>query len=321
MLGVVQNPTMTPSDVAEGGRRPDGGGRHLPHDTGRGLLRRGCGETSPDPFFGGVGPERTGCIECGECMTGCRHNAKNTLPKNYLGLAERAGAQVFPLTRAIELRPPRAGGGGSGGEDGTWRVVTKRTGRPGGRRVFTADQVVVAAGTYSTQKLLHRMKTDGVLPKLSDRLGFLSRTNSRSRWWAQSAGPPARTTRVEWPSRPASTRSRTRTSSRCAMARGSNAMGLMQTVLTDEEPGTHRARTWLREVVQQRRSMAKLLNVRKWSERGVIALVMQDLDNSVTVTGKRTRFGRFKMSSRQGRVSRTRRTSPSPTRRCVGLRR
>ena len=71
-------------------------------------------------------------------------------------------------------------------------------------------------------------------------------------------------------------------------------------LLTDEEPGTHRARTWLREVVQQRRSMAKLLNVRKWSERGVIALVMQDLDNSVTVTGKRTRFGRFKMSSRQG---------------------
>ncbi|TXH42474.1 MAG: GMC family oxidoreductase [Actinobacteria bacterium] len=300
MLGVVQNPTMTPSDVAMKEVADQMGVGDTFRMTPVGVFfGAGAGEKSPDPFFGGVGPERTGCIECGECMTGCRHNAKNTLPKNYLGLAERAGAQVFPLTRAIELRPPRAGGGGSGGEDGSWRVVTKRTGRPGGRRVFTADQVVVAAGTYSTQKLLHRMKTDGVLPKLSDRLGFLSRTNSESLVGAvggtsgedysrgvaiTSSFHPEPHTHIE-PVR---------------YGKGSNAMGLMQTVLTDEEPGTHRARTWLREVVQQRRSMAKLLNVRKWSERGVIALVMQDLDNSVTVTGKRTRFGRFKMSSRQG---------------------
>ena len=61
----------------------------------------GAGVTEADPFFGGVGPERAGCTECGECMTGCRHNAKNTLPKNYLGLAERAGAEVFPLTMVV----------------------------------------------------------------------------------------------------------------------------------------------------------------------------------------------------------------------------
>ena len=93
MLGVTPNPTMTPSDVAI---------KELAEEMGVGDTFRltpvgvffgpRAGETVDDPFFGGVGPARTGCKECGECMTGCRHNAKNTLPKNYLGLAEDAGA-------------------------------------------------------------------------------------------------------------------------------------------------------------------------------------------------------------------------------------
>jgi cholesterol oxidase len=63
-----------------------------------------------DPFFGGAGPSRRGCLECGECMTGCRHNAKNTLVKNYLYLAGRAGATVHPETTAVAVRPSgRAG--------------------------------------------------------------------------------------------------------------------------------------------------------------------------------------------------------------------
>ena len=62
------------------------------------------GKTVADPFFGGAGPERTGCIECGDCMVGCRYGAKNTLVKNYLGLAERAGATVHPLTTVTSLQ-------------------------------------------------------------------------------------------------------------------------------------------------------------------------------------------------------------------------
>ena len=70
-----------------------------PTPVGR-LLRRtraGPGREVADPFFGGAGPERRTCINCGSCMTGCRHNAKNTLVKNYLHLAEQATAP--PCTR------------------------------------------------------------------------------------------------------------------------------------------------------------------------------------------------------------------------------
>ncbi len=292
MLGVVQNPSMTPSDVAMKEVADEMGVGDTFKLTPVGVyFGKGGGVTDADPFFGGVGPARTGCIECGECMTGCRHNAKNTLPKNYLGLAEQAGAEVYPLTLVTGIEP--------GADGGPWRVKTKRTGRPGGRREFTADQVIVAAGTYSTQKLLHRMKATGVLPRLSDRLGYLSRTNSESLVGAVGAKGdvdftqgvaitssffPEPHTHIE-PVR---------------YGKGSNAMGLMHTVLTEEEPGVPRWRTWATQIVRNPGAAARMLNVRKWSQRSVIALVMQNLDNSVTVSAKKGLLGRIKLVSRQG---------------------
>ncbi len=121
------------------------------------------GKRVADPYFGGAGPTRTGCIECGSCMTGCRYGAKNTLVKNYLGLAESAGAQVHPLTmvKSFEQRA-----------DGIWEVQTTRTGGKLRRRrkTFTARHVILAAGTYGTQKLLFKMRDGNKLPRLSDRL-------------------------------------------------------------------------------------------------------------------------------------------------------
>ena len=140
------------------------------------------GVTVPDPYFGGAGPARTGCIQCGECMTGCRHGAKNTLVKNYLYLAERLGVQVRPLTTVTGLRQ-RA--------DGGWVVETVRTGAWAAartRRTVTAAQVVLAAGAYGTQRLLHRMRDTGRLPHLSPRLGELTRTNSESLLGALARG-------------------------------------------------------------------------------------------------------------------------------------
>ncbi len=132
------------------------------------------------------GPDRTGCIHCGECMTGCRHDAKNTLVKNYLYLAERHGAQVHPLTTvtARRARDP------AGGYDGAHRRRTG-AGRASGARCFTAEQVVFAAGALGTQRLLHRMRDEGACRALSARLGELTRTNSESILGARSRRRPA----------------------------------------------------------------------------------------------------------------------------------
>ena len=127
MLGVVTQPTVTPSDVVmrtvaeEYGR----GDTVTPTQVGVFFGRDGTqepGTTVPDPFFGGAGPERTGCIECGECMTGCRHGAKNTLDRNYLALAESAGAAVHPETTVTSVRPLREDDGARG-----WAVETRAT--------------------------------------------------------------------------------------------------------------------------------------------------------------------------------------------------
>jgi len=249
---------------------------------------KGEGKPASDPYFGGKGPDRVGCTNCGECMTGCRHNAKNTLPKNYLGLAEGAGAKVFPMTTVTEF---------SERSDGKWEVKTVKTDSWDGSRgtTFIATDLVVAAGTFNTQKLLHKMKRKN-LPNLSDRLGELSRTNSEALTGAlmnsreidfsrgaaiTSSFFPDEHTHVE-PVR---------------YGKGSNFMGLLQTIMTDGFTGKERRRHWLKQFIARPSLLARIINVRHWSEKTVIALVMQDVDSSVTVKGKRGIFG-FKLTSK-----------------------
>lgn len=294
MLGVVRNPHMTPADEVMKSVAEDMGVADTFIQTPVGVFFGDePGEKVGDPYFGGAGPERTGCIECGECMTGCRHGAKNTLLKNYLALAERAGADIVPMTTVSGLRAL---------SDGTWDVTTERTGawlrkRP---RTFTADHLVLAAGTWGTQNLLHKMKDEGKLPKLSDKLGELTRTNSESIVGAAklkvdpnvdltkgvaitSSFHPSPNTHIE-PVR---------------YGKGSNAMGLLQTLMTD---GGGRIPRWLKFLIALLRhplDFVRVVNVRHWSERTIIALVMQNLDNSITTFTKRGIFGR-KVSSKQG---------------------
>ncbi|MDQ3166012.1 MAG: GMC family oxidoreductase N-terminal domain-containing protein, partial [Actinomycetota bacterium] len=170
MLGVVTYPGFSPSDGVMAQVAAEMGVADTFRATPVGVFFGMPGQAVDDPYFGGAGPSRRGCIECGECMTGCRHNAKNTLVKNYLHLAEAAGAQVHPLTTVTTVRPL---------PDGGYAVDTRRTDRRrGGRRRFVSEQVVLAAGALGTQRLLHRMRDEGELPNLSERLGVLTRTNS-----------------------------------------------------------------------------------------------------------------------------------------------
>ena len=295
MLGVVTNPTVTPSDLEMQQLADQFGKGDTFHMTPVGVFfgRDGQlepGQTVPDPFFGGAGPDRTGCIQCGECMTGCRHGAKNMLTTNYLALAERAGAEVHPLTTVTAVRPLDGGG---------YTVDVRRTGKWFGRadRSVTADHVVFSAGTYNTQKLLHELKAS-TLPNISDRLGYLTRTNSEAILGVRTPKPkydytsgvaitsswhPDEHTHIE-PVR---------------YGKGSNSMGLLNTLLTDG--GTRRGR-WLQFVLAMLRNplQLRLLIPRKWSERVIILLVMQSLNNSITVLRRKGRFGRAKLTSVQG---------------------
>ena len=288
MLGVADNPYFSPADKAMQEVANEMGVGHTFKLAPLGVyFGKGEGVNSADPFFGGVGFARTGCRQCGECMTGCRHGAKNTLPKNYLGLAEKFGAKVFPNTTAIKIEQDGVG----------WKITTKKSWAWfGGKKTFYAKEVIVAAGTYNTQKLLHRMNSYGVLVKLSERLGKLSRTNSEA-----LTGALMPDTKIDF------SRGSSITSSffpdenthvePVRYGVGSNLMGLLQTISTDGHTPKERRRDWLRKFAKNPNLARKILDVRKWSQRTVIALVMQNVDSSVAVSGKRGLFG-FRLTSK-----------------------
>ena len=283
MLGVASNPYFSPSDEAMKQVADQMGVGHTFKMAPLGVyFGDGSGVKSKDPFFGGVGPDRDGCLQCGSCMTGCRHNAKNTLPKNYLGLAEKAGAKVFPEHTVIKSEQL---------SDGSWQVTARKSSAWfGGVRKFTAAQVVVAAGTYNTQKLMHKMKSDGTLPKISDALGKLSRTNSEA-----LTGTIMPRGGVDYSKGSAITSSffpddHTHVEP-VRYGKGSNFMGLLQTVMTDGTNIKKRRQQWFKQIITKPSLLLKIMDVRQWSERTVVALIMQNVDSSLTVKGKRGLFG------------------------------
>ena len=299
MLGVVENPLRTPADDVMEKVARDMGVADTFHPTPVGVFFGGPeqeqGDQVADPYFGGAGPDRKTCIGCGSCMTGCRHNAKNTLVKNYLYLAEQNGAKVLPLT-TVESVSPRDGGG----YDVNVRFTKAKLRRRTSTRTLTADQVVFSASSLGTQRLLHRMRDEGYLPRLSQRLGYLSRTNSES-----ILGAIAPDTKVDYSQGIAITSSfhpdEDTHIEPVRYGSGSNIMSLMQTVLTDGDGPLPRWRTWLKEMWKERMSVLDLYDMKHWSERTVIALVMQSLDNSITTFTKRIPLtGKRYLTSRQG---------------------
>jgi cholesterol oxidase len=244
------------------------------------------GTETKDPYFGGLGPDRKTCINCGECMTGCRHNAKNTLVKNYLYLAERAGAKVLAETKVTNIR--RIGNA----SDTAFALRTNRG-------AITATQVVVAAGALGTAKLLQRVRTAGDLPGLSPMLGALSRTNSES-----LLGVVARGDARDFSQGSAITSSVYPTPDThiepVRYGHGSGFMGLLQSVLGSSPAGKPPtvART-LANTLRSLHRLPSLYNLRKWPQRTLILLVMQARDNSLITSLKRGVFG-TRLVSRQG---------------------
>lgn len=312
MLGVRLNPTMTPSDVhlkAAAERMGVGETFHMAPvgvffgdgEDADGTRKARPGEQTPDPYFGGAGPARKACIECGECMTGCRHGAKNTLNENYLYLAEKAGAVVHPLTTVVSVTDDSQGG---------YAIATLPTDdRRGAKgRTFKARRVVIAAGTYGTQTLLHRMKAGGQLPYLSDRLGELTRTNSEAlvgaqtdnRRYRRATGAP----KVDFTQGVAITSSihpdENTHIEPVRYGKGSNSMGGLSILQVPYAEGSSRVMAWLANAAKHPLLVLRSLSNRRWSERTIIGLVMQSLDNSLTTYLKPDGVGKGLLTARQG---------------------
>jgi cholesterol oxidase len=251
------------------------------------LLDGTPGATVPDPFFGGAGPHRTVCERCGRCMIGCPVGAKNTLVKNYLWLAEHAGAHVYAERQVVDVRPLGAPDGSEG-----YAVTTEH---PGAwfrrrRRTFTARGVVFAAGPLGTNKLLAACRLHGSLPRLSDRIGKLVRTNSEAILAVTlPEGAPDIQKRVAitgsiYPD--PDTHIET-----VVYGDAADSMSSLYTVLVGDGSRVTRPLKLLGAAARHPITFARLLDPRGWSRRTIIVLVMQTLDNAIELRGRRTRRG------------------------------
>ena len=248
------------------------------------------GVTVPDPYFGGKGPARTGCVLCGGCMVGCRYGAKNTLDMNYLYLAERLGVEVIPETRVIDVKPSPEGG---------YDLITERvTGWLPRRKKYHARGVIFSGGVMGTVKLLLQCKTRGSLPKISDKLGDFIRTNSEalvgvkakhrdvdySKGIAITSGIyPDENTHIET----------------VRYGKGQDAMSLLATILVGGGKPWPRPLRFLGNIVRHPIKFLKSLNPFGWAQKTTILLVMQKIDNYMRFEYKRRwwRLGGWSLNS------------------------
>ena len=307
MLGVVTNPTFTDADriLKEVADDMGVGDTFVPTPVGVFFGEDGKkapGKTVPDPYFGGAGPARTGCIECGSCMTGCRYGAKNTLLKNYLGLAESAGAEVIPMTTvtSFDQRP-----------DGSWNVETVSTGRwlRKKKRTYTASngdprRRHLGHPAAAVQDARHRPAAASC-PTSS--ACSPEPTPSRSSVPAGcEVAPTTSISRTAWPSPRRSTRPTRHPHRAVPLRQGLQRDGPAADVddrRRGSAGGTRRAALEAADpdrAEPTRRARCGCSIPRRWSERTMIALVMQNLDNSITTYTKRSKLGFRRMVSKQG---------------------
>ena len=175
MLGATRNPQLFDADHALHTLARDLGQTDHFGPTDVSVYFGPPGQPGPDPYFGGEGPPRSGCQFCGACMTGCRHDAKNSLDKNYLYLARQHGADILAEQEVVDVAPE----GNPDGSDG-YRVVCRSSTRFFKKNtVLRARGVVFAGGVLGTVRLLLQLRRRS-LPRLSARVGQEVRTNNES---------------------------------------------------------------------------------------------------------------------------------------------
>lgn len=298
MLGVTQNKILGPADHLLKTTSEVVGSGHTFYHTRVGIFQAAEGQppnqTFPDPFFAGEGPPRTTCTGCGGCMMGCRYGAKNTLDLNYLYLAEKHGAVVFPETKVVNVKPLAGASHGAAGYEVQTVNSTAWTRRQ--PRKITCHGIVFSASSLGTMELLFRLKENGSLPGISDRLGKHVRTNSESLIGARVPGCAQDLSQgiaigsgiyidehthieaVRYPS-------------------GSDTMGLLTTMLTDGRPGLLRISLWLKNVLSSLLfhplKTLRLFRPWNWAREFTVLLCMQALEGHIEMRWERPWFWPF----------------------------
>ncbi|MGZ4732032.1 MAG: GMC oxidoreductase [Terriglobales bacterium] len=299
MLGVTENTILGPADHLLKSAAEAVGCGHTFYRTKVGIFQPKPGEPGdrafPDPFFGGEGPERTTCIACGGCMMGCRYGAKNTLDLTYLYLAEKHGARVFPETQVVNVQP--LDGQSDGGAGYEVRTVNSTAWFRRQPRRFTCRGVVFSGSSLGTMQLLFQFKENGSLPAISAELGKHVRTNSESLIGVRMPGYRQdlslgiaigsgiyidQDTHIEAVRYP----------------RGSDAMGLLTTILTNGRPGPRRIALWLmnliRSLLRHPIRTVRVLQPLGWAKEFLILLCMQALDGEIEMRWQRSWFWPFR---------------------------
>ncbi len=307
MLGVEINPRLSPADIAL---------RDIATEMGRGDTFRPVpvgvyfgqpGVDHPDPYFGGDGIARRGCIHCGACMVGCRHGAKNTLVKNYLYFAEKWGAEVRAETEVRDIRPLSP----DQPDDARYEIITRRSTRYIDRtETIRAKHVIVSAGALGTMRLLFRCRdTTKSLSKLSARLGDSVRTNNEA-----LLGSTARMRSVDYSSGMAITSifqvDDHTTIEPVRYPRGSSVMKFLSGPLTDGNTLPSRFGRAIAELLRRPLAYLRASYGGDWAGRTTILLVMQHKEDAIHMRLGRGLFTFF----RRNLVSRRPQTDAIPTR-------
>ncbi len=283
MLGAAPNPQFFDNDRALKQLAEEIGQREQLKPTDVSVYFGPPGQRVPDPYFGGQGPERSGCLFCGSCMTGCRHHAKNTLDKNYLYLAQKHGAQILAEHEVVDVRPLGAADGSEG-----YEVIFKPSTRLFGRkRRLTTRGVVFAGGVLGTVGLLLRLKRRS-LPRLSDRVGCDVRTNNESLIMVTQLEGNADLSRGVAIGAILHTDEHSHLEV-CRYGSGSGAWRLSVLPYVTGPNAFVRLGRIVAEIARHPRTWWKYLRVRDWAKKTTVLLFMQTLDS--TVTFRRSRWG------------------------------
>ena len=284
MLGATTNRRFTRADqvIKEVAEEIGRGETFKPQDVG--VFFGEPGKVVPDPYFGGAGPDRAGCIFCGGCIIGCRHDAKNTLDKNYLYLAEKLGADVYPETQVDRIEMV----------DGGYRLGSFRSTSwfGGGRKEWHAPNIVLAAGVLGTVGLLLQARHHGWLPDLSPALGRRVRTNSEAIVGATSRRKDADFTDGVAITSGVDPDAVTHIQP-VRYPRGSDVLGFLAKPLTDGGPGMPRPLRFLVNCLARPGDLVRSMIPVAWARRTIVLLVMQVSENHIQLVHRRRWFWPF----------------------------